>query len=177
MDGIRLCFQVVANNKSISIVSNAVMKQKANAELTIHDVSRISSPACGGETIMLFCDKVTKKDIQIRFFEKNTTGSGNSWQHVFDPIYVHHQVGIKFKTPPYKMATIENAVTVYFELISREEPTKTSNEIAFEYLPQQMGRFIYILNFNFENNQFVLFLDLNLKRKRKHVQEQDTCKY
>lgn len=144
MDGIRLCFQAVINKHSLAVVSNAVMKQKANAELNIFDVSRISSPASGDEIILLFCDKVNRKDIGIRFYERNATGDGNCWQHEVDPMTVHHQVGIKFKTPPYKTTKIDSSVAVQFELFLKSSPDKTSNAIEFEYVPSQMGEFFVI---------------------------------
>lgn len=52
--------------------------------------------------MLLFCDKVIKDDIQVRFFEEKDgklvwEGFGD-----FQPSDVHKQYGIAFRTPRYK---------------------------------------------------------------------------
>lgn len=57
----------------------------------------------GGKEILLFCDKVMKDDIQIRFFEEQQDG-GVAWEALgdFQPSDVHKQFGICFRTPRYR---------------------------------------------------------------------------
>ena len=61
----------------------------------------------GGKEILLFCDKITKDDIQVRFFEEQNghliwEGFGD-----FQPSDVHKQYGICFRTPRYKNIEVE----------------------------------------------------------------------
>jgi hypothetical protein len=57
----------------------------------------------GGKEILLFCDKVTKDDIQIRFYEEQEDGQV-AWEALgdFQPSDVHKQFGICFRTPRYR---------------------------------------------------------------------------
>ena len=55
----------------------------------------------GGKEILLFCDKINKDDIQVRFYEEK--GDTVTWEGFgdFQPSDVHKQYGICFRTPRY----------------------------------------------------------------------------
>ena len=50
--------------------------------------------------MLLFCDKVLKDDVQVRFYEEDA-GGGVKWEGFgdFQPADVHKQYGIAFRTP------------------------------------------------------------------------------
>lgn len=110
-------------------------KHRANTQLLIHDVSDYSSPTVGGKKIMIFCDKIDRKDIRIRFYEKGA-GEAVVWEDwgVFKPNNVHKQVAISFKTPKYKVHDICKPVQVLFHL-QRLSDGVISNSIPFQYVP------------------------------------------
>ncbi|ERL93901.1 hypothetical protein D910_11187 [Dendroctonus ponderosae] len=77
-----------------------------------------TSPAKGGQEIFLLVERVTKKNIQIRFFELNDDEQ-EVWQGwgKFSELDVHHQYAIVFKTPMYdRNPNITQPVKVYMEL-------------------------------------------------------------
>ena len=76
---------------------------EAKCDLTICRLTETSGPVAGGKEILLFCDKVTKDDIQVRFYEETRDGQV-LWEALgdFQPSDVHKQYGICFRTPRYK---------------------------------------------------------------------------
>lgn len=84
---------------------------------------------------MLFCDKVDKRDIRIRFHQEGADGTvvWEDWAH-FQPNNVHKQVAISFKTPKYKDQDIQQPVRVLFRLQTISDGT-ISNAIPFQYVP------------------------------------------
>lgn len=83
---------------------------------------------------MLFCDKVKKGDIVVQFYEKTNYGD-NIWAVIDkEDLYVHHQVGIKFKTPPYHNPNIVGPVQTYMQL-RRPSDQAISEPVLFEFYP------------------------------------------
>lgn len=84
---------------------------------------------------MIFCDKVDKKDIRIRFYKvgKDGTVVWEDWAQ-FKSNNVHKQVAISFKTPAYQTQNIDRPVPVLFRLETISERT-ISNSIPFQYVP------------------------------------------
>lgn len=84
---------------------------------------------------MLFCDKVDKRDIRIRFYE---IGAGETvvWEDLaeFQPNNVHKQVAIAFRSPKYKTEDIDGPVNVLIRLETISGNT-VSNAIQFQYVP------------------------------------------
>ena len=80
-----------------------VSHSEAKCDLTICRLTETSGPVAGGKEILLFCDKITKDDIQVRFFEEQQDGQV-LWEAFgdFQPSDVHKQYGICFRTPRYK---------------------------------------------------------------------------
>lgn len=143
----RLCFQVFlmpnktedGRNKYVSvkpIVSNPICDQKCMSDLVIHDISDNTSPTVGGKKVMLFCEKVVKTDIQIRFFKENGNNfvEWEAWGK-FARTNVHRQLAISFKTPPYITNDIDNPVKVFIQLV-RPSDGRRSEPLEFQYVPQ-----------------------------------------
>ena len=66
-------------------------------------MTEYSASVSGGKEMLLFCDKVIKDDIQVRFFQENEAGDEVVWEGYgdFQPSDVHKQYGIAFRTPRY----------------------------------------------------------------------------
>lgn len=105
------------------------------SDLLIYDISDTMSPTCGGKKMMLFCEKLVKSDIKIRFYKENGNRSveWEGWGE-FKQSNVHRQVAIAFKTPPYISNDIENPVTVFVQLV-RPSDGRRSDPIHFQYIP------------------------------------------
>jgi len=80
------------------ICSVPVFDAKAKKELQIMDISDDESPVAGGRKIILLCDKVTREDIKVRFYDPVNGWEG--WGH-FAPSDVHKQYAISLVTPAY----------------------------------------------------------------------------
>ena len=68
---------------------------------------------------MLFCDKVSKDDIQVQFYEETSDGAV-TWRALgeFQPTDVHKQYGICFRTPKYKLMEVTiQLLSIYGTLI------------------------------------------------------------
>lgn len=139
---VRLCFQVSIqpdpnnpNSKrnlepkySLPITSKTVA-----TEMTIYKISDTWSPASGGKTIIIFCNKIDNTDIKIRFFEKDAqnrdTFIGDS-----RPRYVHRNVGISFETPRYDGILVGTQANVFVEMVRPSDQAR-SNPLSFQYVP------------------------------------------
>ena len=70
-------------------------------------MTECSASVTGGKEIMLFCDKVSKDDVQVQFYEETSDGAV-TWRALgeFQPTDVHKQYGICFRTPKYKVMEV-----------------------------------------------------------------------
>lgn len=142
LNALRLCFQVFLEGPEKGkftfplkpVVSNAIYDKKATSDLIICKLSDCTSSVAGGKEIILLCDKVTKEDIHVRFYE--VKDGMIEWEAFgdFQASDVHKQVAISFKTPRYKSLEIENPVKVYVQLL-RPSDNSTSEPRPFQYLP------------------------------------------
>lgn len=144
----RLCFQVFIEGSErgkynlplIPVVSDPIYDKKSALELVIVELSHCCIPADGGKrNIILLCEKVTKSDIEVKFFEKNSENT-EIWRAFgkFLPKHVHYQTAISFKPPPYKRIDIQEPVGVYIQL-KRPSDGVTSEPLPFQYLPLDTG--------------------------------------
>lgn len=71
----------------------------------------------GGAKVILLCEKVTKGDIKVRFFETDEAGN-EIWEAFaeFQPMDIHKQFAIAFTTPRYRNPDIQHCVKVRSEL-------------------------------------------------------------
>ncbi|KAJ8914585.1 hypothetical protein NQ315_017290, partial [Exocentrus adspersus] len=94
-----------------------------------------ATPAKGNKEIFILVERVTKKNIRIRFFELDEKGN-EVWtaDGRFNDLDVHHQYAIVFKTPVYKDENISHPVKVFMELV-RPSDNARSEAREFTYVP------------------------------------------
>ena len=113
------------------VVSTNIFDAKAKKELQIMDISDISSPAEGGRKIIILCEKVTREDIKVRFFDPDSQWEG--WGD-FQPADVHKQYAISLKTPRYQHQDITEKKRVFIELVKPSDSNR-SDPKEFFFLP------------------------------------------
>ncbi|XP_017954169.1 dorsal-related immunity factor Dif isoform X3 [Drosophila navojoa] len=135
---LRLCYQafikVGNNNVPLDPVVSSPIYGKSN-ELTINRLCSCSSKLSGGDQIILLCEKISKDDIRIRFFETNEAGV-EVWEAYadFQPTDIYKQTAIVFRTPRYRNTEIQHSVQVELQL-ERPSDRATSAALPFEYYP------------------------------------------
>jgi len=98
------------------------------------DISDITSPAEGGKKIIILCEKVTREDIKVRFYDSQ---SWEAWGD-FNPSEVHKQYAISLKTPRYKDVSIKERTKVFVELVKPTDES-TSEPQDFYFVPASSG--------------------------------------
>merc|ERR1719410_1666407 len=97
LNAVRLCFQAFLESPTHPgkynvvlppVSSNTIYDAKAKKELQMMDISDLSSPLEGGKKIIILCEKVTREDIKVRFYDPE--GGWEAWA-VFGPNDVHKQ--------------------------------------------------------------------------------------
>lgn len=145
INAIRLCFEAIIQPdpndpeklvKFPPTVTHPIHNSKdVPVVLRIQDISDTSSPVGGGKKIMIFCNKISKDDIQIRLYEEN--GNKNvvwvGWGK-FQCHEVHRGVGIAFRTPKYYLQTFDQPKNIFIELV-RPSDNVRSNRFPFQYVP------------------------------------------
>ncbi|SPP79262.1 embryonic polarity protein dorsal isoform X2 [Drosophila guanche] len=156
---LRLCYQafITVGNTRVPLdpIVSSPIYGKSN-ELTISRLCSCSAKVSGGDEIIMLCEKISKDDIEIRFYE--TDEDGRELWHAnaeFQPTDVFKQMAIAFKTPRYRNPEITQSVNVELKLV-RPSDGATSAPLQFEYYP---------------NPGIVTFARLQRKLKRK--QEMD----
>ncbi|XP_050573940.1 embryonic polarity protein dorsal-like isoform X1 [Bombus affinis] len=147
LNAVRLCFQVFLeggqkgkfNVPLPPVVSDPIFDKKAMSDLVICKLSHSNASVAGGMEMILLCEKVAKEDIQVRFFEEKEgqviwEGFGD-----FQPVHVHKQTAIAFKTPTYRMQQVEQPVQICIQL-KRPSDGATSEPLPFQMLPLGAGR-------------------------------------
>ncbi|XP_034475236.1 embryonic polarity protein dorsal isoform X2 [Drosophila innubila] len=135
---LRLCYQayIKVDNNYVSLdpVVSSPIYGKSN-ELTITRLCSCSSKMSGGDEIIMLCDKVSKNDIRIRFFETNDEGDV-VWEAdaTFQNQDVYKQMAIVFRTPRYRNPETQKGVQVELQLV-RPSDGATSEPRPFEYYP------------------------------------------
>jgi len=144
LNAVKLSFQAFLENPSTPgkytvilppVVSTNIFDAKAKKELQIMDISDISSPAEGGRKIIILCEKVTREDIKVRFYDPTTTWEG--WGE-FNASEVHKQYAISLKTPKYGDGLISEKRKVFVELVKPSDDS-TSEPQEFFYYPSEPG--------------------------------------
>ncbi|XP_044262908.1 nuclear factor NF-kappa-B p110 subunit isoform X2 [Tribolium madens] len=111
------------------------LKSALTGELKIVRMDHCTSPAKGGREVFILVERVTKKNIKIRFYELDDDDN-MLWEEYgrFSDLDVHHQYAIVFKTPPYKDLNIKSPVKVFIEL-ERPSDRARSEPKEFTYTP------------------------------------------
>lgn len=113
---LRLCYQAYIKVGKLDVPLDPVVSMpiygKSN-ELTINRLCSCSSKMSGGDEIIMLCDKVSKNNIRIRFFETNDDGDV-VWEAdaAFQSQDVYKQMAIVFRTPRYRNPEIQHGVQV-----------------------------------------------------------------
>ncbi|KAJ8984884.1 hypothetical protein NQ317_002724 [Molorchus minor] len=113
------------------------LKSALTGELKIVRIDRVVGPATGNTEIFIFVERVTKKNIRIRFFELDDN-SEEVWSGdgKFNETDVHHQYAIAFKTPKYHDEYINEPVKVFMELVRLSDEAR-SEPREFKYMPSK----------------------------------------
>lgn len=119
------------------VVCDPIYDKKAMSELVITKLSHCSAPVSGGTEIILLCDRVTKDDIQIRFFEEQNGQLVWDAFADFQPNDVHKQVAISFRTPKYYTDNIPVSVAVQIQL-RRPSDGHCSDARPFQLIPREV---------------------------------------
>ncbi|KAF2880445.1 hypothetical protein ILUMI_25723 [Ignelater luminosus] len=114
------------------------LKSALTGDLKIVRMDHFTSPSRGGKEIFILVEKVTKKNIKVRFYELDDEDN-EIWSDYgrFTDLDVHHQYAIVFKTPPYKVLDIESEVKVFIEL-QRPSDGARSEPKDFTYTPSKI---------------------------------------
>lgn len=156
LDAIRLCFQVFTltkkkfeskTEKNLAdkhwkqlgvAVSEPIYNKKACTNLKILKLSHSSAFVDGGKEILMFCEKVVKDDVEIRFFEQRDQTGPVEWEALgqFHPSNVHKGFGIAFRTPPYKTLEVEAPVDVFIQL-RRPSDNSVGDAVPFQLRPPE----------------------------------------
>ncbi|CAN7938268.1 unnamed protein product, partial [Ixodes hexagonus] len=117
------------------VYSNAIANSKAG-KLKITKVNRTYGSCSGGDEVWILCEKINKKDIQIKFFEEDEETRLRTWEAfaTFAESDVHYQVAIIFRTPTYKDPRLQHEAKVKFQLL-RKSDNEFSEPVEFTYLP------------------------------------------
>ncbi|XP_001949498.2 embryonic polarity protein dorsal isoform X1 [Acyrthosiphon pisum] len=141
LNAVRLCFQAFLGGTQKGkysilepIVSDPIYDKKAMSDLSICRLSDAAASVVGDKEIILLCEKVTKDDIQVRFFEEKDGKCIWEDYGVFKASDVHKQVAIWFKTPKYKITEIDSPVNVWIQL-KRPSDGMCSDALPFTFTP------------------------------------------
>lgn len=139
LNAVRLCFQAFLEDPATPgkftrvvppVVSKPIFDAKAKKELQIMDMSDNTAPAEGGKKIIILCERVSRDDIKVRFFQNNP-----KWEAYgeFKPEDVHKQYAIALTMPPYMDTSITESQQVWVELTKADGSTSEPSE--FFYVP------------------------------------------
>merc|ERR1712079_996110 len=144
LNAVKLCFQAFLENPAEPgkftvilppVVSTTIFDAKAKKELQIMDISDLSSPAEGGKKIIILCEKITREDIKVRFYDP--VSSWEAWGE-FTAADVHKQYAISLKTPMYREGVVTEKRRVFVELVKPSDES-TSEPQEFFYVGSETG--------------------------------------
>lgn len=142
----RLCFEAfkIEDNHSWTpiaapVFSNPINNRKSaqTGELRITRLSKPTGSVMGNDELILLVEKVSKKNIKVRFFEENDDGE-TVWESYakFRESDVHHQYAIVCQTPAYVNKDVEREVDVSIELIRPSDDERSFPPLPFRYKPR-----------------------------------------
>merc|ERR1711899_662459 len=139
LNAVKLCFQVFLENPKNPgkftvilppVCSKPIYDAKAKKELQIMDMSDNSAPSDGGKKVIILCEKVSKEDIKVRFFDYS---GWEEWAE-FGASGVHKQYAISLTVPRYSNPHITEPVRVLVELVKPSDDSRSEEE-EFFYTP------------------------------------------
>ncbi|BFF89450.1 nuclear factor NF-kappa-B p110 subunit [Drosophila madeirensis] len=146
LNQVRLCFEaykIEDNGNWVPIAtpvfSNAINNRKSaqTGELRIVRLSKPTGSVLGNDELILLVEKVSKKNIKVRFFEEDEDGE-TVWEAYakFRESDVHHQYAIVCQTPTYKDKEVDREVNVSIELIRPSDDERSFPPLPFRYKPR-----------------------------------------
>lgn len=151
LNSVVLCFQGFIKDEhnimrpiTAPVYSNPInnLKSALTGELKICRIDKYTSSCEGGEEVFILVEKVSKKNIKIKFFELDDDDT-EVWIDYgrFSELDVHHQYAMVFRTPPYKDRNITSPKEVFIQL-ERPSDSDCSEPIKFTYKPsdRMIGR-------------------------------------
>lgn len=119
--------------------SNPINNRKSaqTGELRIVRLSKPTGGVMGNDELILLVEKVSKKNIKVRFFEEDEDGE-TVWEAYakFRESDVHHQYAIVCQTPAYKDKDVDREVGVSIELIRPSDDERSYPPLPFRYKPR-----------------------------------------
>ncbi|XP_030761906.1 nuclear factor NF-kappa-B p110 subunit isoform X2 [Sitophilus oryzae] len=112
------------------------LKCALTGDLKIVRMDHCTSQVRGGKEIFLLVERVTKKNIKIRFYQLDDDEQ-EIWEGwgKFSELDVHHQYAIVFKTPPYKgPSDVNQPINVFMELVRPSDNARSESK-EFRYVP------------------------------------------
>ncbi|EDV49828.1 nuclear factor NF-kappa-B p110 subunit [Drosophila erecta] len=148
LNQVRLCFEAfkIEDNGAWvplapPVYSNAINNRKSaqTGELRIVRLSKPTGGVMGNDELILLVEKVSKKNIKVRFFEEDEDGE-TVWEAYakFRESDVHHQYAIVCQTPAYKDKDVDCEVNVYIELIRPSDDERSFPALPFRYKPRNV---------------------------------------
>ncbi|EDW42933.1 nuclear factor NF-kappa-B p110 subunit [Drosophila sechellia] len=148
LNQVRLCFEAfkIEDNGAWvplapPVYSNAINNRKSaqTGELRIVRLSKPTGGVMGNDELILLVEKVSKKNIKVRFFEEDEDGE-TVWEAYakFRESDVHHQYAIVCQTPAYKDKDVDREVNVYIELIRPSDDERSFPALPFRYKPRDV---------------------------------------
>ncbi|XP_017058414.1 nuclear factor NF-kappa-B p110 subunit [Drosophila ficusphila] len=146
LNQVRLCFEafkIEDNGTWVTLAppvySNAINNRKSaqTGELRIVRLSKPTGGVMGNDELILLVEKVSKKNIKVRFFEEDEDGE-TVWEAYakFRESDVHHQYAIVCQTPAYKDKDVDREVNVSIELIRPSDDERSFPPLPFRYKPR-----------------------------------------
>ncbi|EZA52293.1 hypothetical protein X777_08963 [Ooceraea biroi] len=153
LNSVALCFQGFIKDQygitrpiTAPVYSNPInnLKSALTGELKICRIDKYTSSCEGGEEVFILVEKVSKKNIKIKFFELNDDDI-EVWADYgrFSELDVHHQYAMVFRTPPYKDLNITTPREVFIQL-ERPSDSDCSEPIKFTYDAESFAKNIVI---------------------------------
>lgn len=103
--------------------------------LIIREIIEPTSPKCGGKRITIFCNRISRQDIRVRFFQKS--GEDVIWENWGTGLNVRSHSGISLMTPAYvhkDQQNINQVVNVFVQLVRPSDDVRSA-PITFQYIP------------------------------------------
>ena len=117
--------------------SNPINNRKSaqTGDLRITRLSIATGSVGGGDDLILLVEKVSKKNIKVRFYEM--VDDEQVWEAFasFRESDVHHQYAIVCRTPAYKDKNIDKSVEVFIELVRPSDDERSFPPVSFRYKP------------------------------------------
>ncbi|XP_004518004.1 nuclear factor NF-kappa-B p110 subunit [Ceratitis capitata] len=148
LNQVRLCFEAfrIEDDETYTriaapVYTNPINNRKSaqTGELRICRLSIATGSVSGGDDLILLVEKVSKKNIKVRFYEMNED-EDLIWEAYgkFRESDVHHQYAIVCQTPPYKDKDIDKPVDVSIELVRPTDDERSYPPVTFRYKPRDV---------------------------------------